>query len=82
MMTQDERDEVERGEKSKKKKRKFGHETSFECSICKVSLCTSPCFEMYHTEVDYIRVYLRKTYNLMVPEGEEVAAEGAVEEAE
>ncbi|XP_052269913.1 piggyBac transposable element-derived protein 4-like [Dreissena polymorpha] len=41
------------------KKRRPGHETSFKCRQCDVSLCIVPCFELYHTMQDYILAYKR-----------------------
>ena len=70
-MSEEEKEEVRRKEKKEKKQRKFGHETSFECDKCRVPLCTFPCFQMYHTEVNFSKAYLKKTYNITLPEDED-----------
>ena len=34
-----------------------GHETSYECAQCEVSLCVVPCFSIYHTQQHYENGY-------------------------
>ena len=70
-MSQEERDAVIQQEKKAKKQRKFGHETSFECDKCRVALCTYPCFQIYHTDVNFVKAYLEKTYNMTMPEDDD-----------
>ena len=41
-------------------KRRSGRESIYECSDCMVALCVTPCFELYHTRVDYISAYKRQ----------------------
>ena len=41
-------------------KRRSGRESSYECSDCKVALCVTPCFQLYHTHVDFISAYKRQ----------------------
>jgi hypothetical protein len=31
------------------KRKRAGHETSYECKDCNVSLCIEPCFRLYHS---------------------------------
>ena len=40
------------------KRKRPGHESSYECAKCSVSLCVTPCFEMYHTYLDYENAYI------------------------
>ena len=83
-MTQEERDAIIQKEKNKnKKQRKFGHETSFQCNKCEVSLCTWPCFYIYHTEANYVRVYLQQTYNMTLADADDAEdADAAGDEAD
>ena len=41
-------------------KRRSGRESTYECSDCMVALCVTPCFDFYHTRVDYISAYKRQ----------------------
>ena len=43
--------------KTGQKRKRPGKETSYECSGCKVPPCVAPCFELYHTKVDYVQAY-------------------------
>ena len=40
------------------KRKRPGHESNYECAKCSVSLCVTPCFEMYHTYLDYENAYI------------------------
>lgn len=42
-----------------KRKRRCGHMTSYKCRQCNVSLCISPCFEIYHTKQEFLLAYKR-----------------------
>ena len=41
-------------------RKRFGKESRFECSTWRVSLCVYPCFEIYHTQKNYIQYYTDK----------------------
>ena len=41
------------------KRKRYGHESSYECKQCEVALCVAPCFELYHTKQEYILAYKR-----------------------
>ena len=34
-------------------KHKIRRESRYECKKCDVGLCVDPCFEIYHTQIDY-----------------------------
>lgn len=42
-----------------KRKGRCGHMTSYKCRQCNVSLCISPCFEIYHTKQEFLLAYKR-----------------------
>jgi len=44
--------------KGNPKRKRPGHETSYECRECGVSLCVDPCFYIYHNYKDYCAKYL------------------------
>ena len=35
-----------------------GGESSYQCDICKISLCIGLCFKLYHTRKNYIQRYI------------------------
>ena len=39
-----------------KRPKRCGHLTSFICKQCNVSLCVTPCFELFHTTLAYKRL--------------------------
>ena len=41
------------------KRKRAGHESSYECSHCKVALCVDICFELFHTQKNYIDKYIQ-----------------------
>lgn len=41
--------------------------TQYQCRQCKVSLCIEPCFEIYHTQVDYRRIAVDQRQRLETP---------------
>jgi hypothetical protein len=41
------------------KRKRAGHETSYECKDCNVSLCIEPCFRLYHSYQEYVLAYRR-----------------------
>jgi hypothetical protein len=46
------------------KRKRAGHETSYECKDCNVSLCIEPCFRLYHSYQEYVLAYRRwKVFN-------------------
>ena len=45
--------------RSGEKRKRSGHMTSFCCKQCKVALCVTPCFELYHTKQEYLLAYKR-----------------------
>ena len=40
------------------KRKRTGHETRYECSSCNVALCVDICFELFHTQKNYIDKYI------------------------
>ena len=39
--------------KAGQKRKRAGRETAYECGKCGKSVCVTPCFELYHTHLDY-----------------------------
>ena len=48
------------------KRRRAGHESSYECGQCLVSLCVHPCFELYRYHKDYISSHLQNIHHKIV----------------
>ncbi|XP_033729277.1 piggyBac transposable element-derived protein 4-like [Pecten maximus] len=48
-----------------------GHDTNFQCKQCKVALCITPCFELYHTVSDYTLAYRRHHHTAVRNLGQE-----------
>ena len=44
--------------KAGQKRKRAGRETAYECGKCGKSLCVTPCFELYHTHLDYENAYI------------------------
>ena len=42
------------------KRKRTGHETQYECSKCKAALCIDNCFEIFHTQKDYVKKYINE----------------------
>ena len=42
------------------KRKRTGRETQYECSKCKVALCIDNCFEIFHTQKDYVKKYINE----------------------
>ncbi|XP_022780491.1 piggyBac transposable element-derived protein 4-like [Stylophora pistillata] len=42
------------------KRKRPGKESSFQCSVCKVSLCIQNCFQLFHTVQDYVAAYIQR----------------------
>ena len=42
------------------KRKRTGRETQYECSKYKVALCVENCFEIYHTQKDYVTKYINE----------------------
>ncbi|XP_062604100.1 piggyBac transposable element-derived protein 4-like [Saccostrea cucullata] len=42
-----------------KRPSRCGHTTSYKCKECNVALCLTPCFEIYHTKLEYVLAYKR-----------------------
>ena len=40
-----------------KKRKQHGHDSSYECAQCMVTLCIDSCFRFYHQHKDYITKY-------------------------
>ena len=40
-----------------RKRKRPGHESSYECAQCEVALCVAPCFSIFHTQKDYEEGY-------------------------
>ena len=40
------------------KRKRPGHESSYECSECLIPLCADHCFAIYHQHKDYIAKYI------------------------
>ena len=38
--------------------KKYGSVITFQCKTCKVELCVSDCFELYHTQKDFVSKYI------------------------
>lgn len=36
----------------------YGSVTTFQCISCKVELCAVPCFQLYHTQKDFVAKYI------------------------
>lgn len=61
------------------KRKRYGHESSYQCDTCKNTLCVDPCFKLYHTSVDYQKKYLQVT---CAPAPQSSSSEEAGDEAE
>ena len=46
--------------RSLRKRKRTGRETQYECSKCKVALCIDNCFEIFHTQKDYVKKYINE----------------------
>ena len=42
------------------KRKRTGRETHYDCSKCKVALSIDICFEIYHTQKDYVKKYINE----------------------
>ena len=40
-----------------RKRKRPGHESSYECAQCEVALCVAPCFSIFHTQKNYEEGY-------------------------
>ena len=49
--------EIDRLSNAPKKRKQHGHESSYKCTQCMVTLCIDPCFRFYHQHKDYITKY-------------------------
>jgi len=45
------------------KRKRYGHESSYQCDSCDVALCVDPCFRLYHTQKDFCSAYLANKEN-------------------
>ena len=41
------------------KRKRRGHESSYQCHQCQVPLCIELCFELYHNYKDYMKEYIK-----------------------
>ena len=39
-------------------KKKYGCESTFRCKQCHIVLCAGMCFELFHTQKDYVTKYV------------------------
>ncbi|XP_066291055.1 piggyBac transposable element-derived protein 4-like [Branchiostoma lanceolatum] len=39
--------------------KRSGHESAYQCDQCQVTLCITPCMELYHTEEDYQQAWIK-----------------------
>ncbi|CAH1273848.1 PGBD4 [Branchiostoma lanceolatum] len=39
--------------------KRSGHESTYQCEECQVALCITPCMELYHTEVNYQKAWIK-----------------------
>ena len=49
--------EINRLSNAPKKHKQHGHESSYECAQCMVTLCIDRCLRFYHQHKDYITKY-------------------------
>ena len=45
-------------------KKRYGRESTYECSQCEKALCVAPCHELYHTYSDFVTAFKRLNGNL------------------
>ena len=40
------------------KSKRAGRESQYQCDVCEVALCVTPCFEYYHKYTDFVKKYI------------------------